>query len=90
MAAGVQVTVGATQNPLPQAMAPKLEEDLDRIHRQRADPTDASLGSASRGTVNKARLALARIWRTAAAAQHVDHATDACSISSVTQAVRAE
>ena len=57
MAAGVQVTVGATQNPLPQAMAPKLEADLDRIHRQRADPTDASLGSASRGTVNKARLA---------------------------------
>jgi hypothetical protein len=57
MAAGVQVTVRATQNPLPQAMAPKLEADLDRIHRQRADPTDASPGSASCATVNKVRLA---------------------------------
>jgi hypothetical protein len=38
-------------------MAPKLEEDLDRIHQQGADPTDASPGSASCGRVNKVRLA---------------------------------
>ncbi len=87
MAAGVQMTLGAAQIRSLKPWPKSLRQDHDRSHQQRADPTDASPDSASCGRVNKYAWRSARIWGTAAATQHVDHASDACSIGSVTPAI---